>query len=73
MTDQQEYCFELCEAFVSADIPISKLNNPKLRSFLKKRTLKSVPDESTLRKNYGDKVLKKIKQAIRQIIGDNVI
>ena len=35
--------------------------------------MKSVPDESTLRKNYVDKVFQKTKQAIRQIIGDNLI
>ena len=64
MTNQQEYCFEMCEAFLNADIPLSKLNNPKLWSFLKKRTMKSVADESTLRKNYVHKVFQKTKQAI---------
>ena len=35
--------------------------------------MKSVPDESTLRKNHVDKVSQKTKHAIRQIIGDNLI
>ena len=63
----------LCEAFPGADILLSKLNNPKLRLFLKKRTMKTVPNESTLRKNYVDNVFLKGNQAIRQIIRDNLI
>mgnify|MGYP005986555921 CR=1 FL=1 len=35
--------------------------------------MKSVPDESTLRKNYMVKVFQKTKQAIRQIIGHKLI
>ena len=73
MTHQQEYSFQLCEPFFSADIPLPKLNNPKLRLFLKRRTVKSVSDENTLRKNYVDKMFQKTKQAIRQIIDDNLI
>ena len=41
---------ELCEAFVVANIPLAKLNNPKLKHFLEKCTHKHIPDESTLRR-----------------------
>ena len=35
--------------------------------------MKSVPHDSTLGKNYVDKVFQKTKQALRQIISDNWI
>lgn len=43
---------DLCRAFVSALIPWNKLKNPDLEGFLQKYTGKTIPDESTLRKNY---------------------
>jgi hypothetical protein len=46
------FCNDLCEAFVAANIPLSKLQNPVLKRFLQKYTNRPVPDESTLRKNY---------------------
>ncbi|VVC38586.1 Hypothetical protein CINCED_3A022669 [Cinara cedri] len=39
-------------AFVAANIPLYKLGNHVLKSFLEKRAGKSIPYESTLRKNY---------------------
>jgi hypothetical protein len=42
----------MCKAFVSADIPLFKINNPEIRNFLLKYTQTDPPDESTLRKNY---------------------
>lgn len=47
-----QFSKELCDVFVSANIPLFKLNNPKLRGFLEKHTNQEIPDESTLRKNY---------------------
>ena len=35
---------DLCEAFMSADIPLAKLNNVKLKSFLEKTMGKAIPD-----------------------------
>lgn len=43
---------ELCEALISADIPLAKLSSEKFRDFLEKYTKQSIPSESTLRKNY---------------------
>ena len=42
--------FNLYRAFVSAGIPW--LKNPELEEFLQKYTRKTIPEESTLRKNY---------------------
>src|SRR5277367_621329 len=51
-TSSDPFSEELCEALISADIPLSKLNNEKFRSFLEKHCKRNIPDESTLRKNY---------------------
>ena len=56
---------ELCEAFVSANIPFHKLNNNVLRGFLQKYTGKSIPDESTIRKNYIEWCYNKTIDVIR--------
>ena len=43
---------ELCEVFVSENIPLGNLNNTKLHDFLERHTGHAIRDESTLRKNY---------------------
>jgi hypothetical protein len=52
---------DLCTAFVSAGIPWAKLENPNFHNFLETYTTKSIPSESTLRKNYLPKVYSKVK------------
>ncbi len=49
---RQDFCAELCDAFLAADIPLKKLQNPTLRTFLSKNIKHQIPDESTIRKNY---------------------
>jgi len=49
---RNQFFEEMTEAFVAAGIPWSKVNNSKLRDFLKKHTNQKIPEESTLRKNY---------------------
>ncbi|KAJ4425798.1 hypothetical protein ANN_27423 [Periplaneta americana] len=57
---------ELCQALVSANIPFHKLNNNNVfRDFLQKYTGKSIPDESTIRKNYIESCYNKTIDAIR--------
>ncbi|KAJ4428403.1 hypothetical protein ANN_24423 [Periplaneta americana] len=56
---------ELCQAFVSANIPFQKLNNNVFRDFLQKYTGKSNPNESTIRKNYIESCYNKTIDAIR--------
>ncbi|KAI1698223.1 hypothetical protein DdX_18032 [Ditylenchus destructor] len=43
---------DLCNALVGANIPFYKVNNPSFNDFLSKYCNRSVPVESTLRKNY---------------------
>jgi hypothetical protein len=54
----------LRDALVSANIPFSALNNEKLKSFLEVNC-GSIPDESTLRKNYLSKCYNSILEMIR--------
>lgn len=44
--------YDLCQALLSANIPLNKISNESFRTFLEKYTHKSIPDESTLRKTY---------------------
>jgi hypothetical protein len=43
---------DLCEMLLSANIPLNKASNKHFVSFREKYTNRSVPTESTLRKNY---------------------
>lgn len=64
---------DLCKAFVSADIPLNKLNNKELVSFLEKYTDQKVPNESTLRKNYVPDLYNETLDRLREKVGDNSI
>lgn len=59
LTEQQpvvdNFNFEMCEALLSANIPWTKIENTKLRQFLEKYCNRTIPNESTLRKNYLNK------------------
>ncbi|OXA42455.1 CGG triplet repeat-binding protein 1 [Folsomia candida] len=60
---------DLCRAFVSALIPWNKLKNPDLEGFLQKYTGKTIPDESTLRKNYLPNIYNSAIEKIRRDVG----
>ncbi|KAG7173974.1 Translation initiation factor IF-2-like 25, partial [Homarus americanus] len=64
--DRSQFNADLCKAFVSADIPLHKLNNKCLKSFLEQYTGKKVPDESTLRKNYVSQLFNDTMEIIRR-------
>jgi hypothetical protein len=49
------------------------VNNINLKSFLQKFCKQSVPDESTLRKNYVNSCYKETMSQIKQIVGSNFI
>lgn len=64
---------DLCEAFIVANIPLHKLQNPVLKGFLAKYTNRHIPDDSTLRKNYIPGCYKKIMRSIQNKVTDNYI
>lgn len=56
---------DLCNAFISSNIPLFKLKNNTLRTFLQKYTGRQIPDESTLRKLYVKQIYDKNIEEIR--------
>jgi hypothetical protein len=56
---------DLCDALVSANISFCSLNNEKIQFFLEANCGCSIPDESTLRKNYLSKCYNYILEMIR--------
>ena len=64
---------DLTQALIKANIPISKVNHPAFKLFLEKHMSRSLPDESTLRKNYISAIYDERIQKIKEIIGDNDI
>lgn len=71
--DNNSFYKDLCLNLISANIPRAKLKNPVFRNFLKKYTSKSIPNESTLRKNYLGPFYNETLSTIREIIGDSHI
>jgi hypothetical protein len=70
-SEQEEFNKELCKALISSNIPLTKVNNVNLKSFLRRFCKQSVPDEDTLRKNYVNSCYKETMSQIRQIVGSN--
>ncbi|KAF0751987.1 DUF4371 domain-containing protein [Aphis craccivora] len=56
-----------------ADIPLAKLQNSYLKSFLEKYSAHLVPDESILRKHYIQLIYNETLVSIRNSIGDGPI
>jgi hypothetical protein len=48
-----QFSFDLCEAYLEADIPLWKLTSPTLRNFIEKYAQCKVSDESAVCKNYA--------------------
>ncbi|KAF0719537.1 Uncharacterized protein FWK35_00023731 [Aphis craccivora] len=57
---------DLCRAFISANIPLNKLQNTEFRKFLQLYTRNYVPTESTIRKFYLDDCYEEMIANIRQ-------
>jgi len=57
----------------SSDIPLYKLQSKPFRNFLSKYTNQSIPDESSLRKNYLSICYQKTMNEIKEKIGNNFI
>lgn len=70
---QSEFFFDLTKVFSQSAIPLRKIDRPEWQEFLKKYTEFSVPDSSTLRKNYVEKVYNKCVQEIQEFIKDSDI
>lgn len=67
------FFYDFAKFMVSCNIPWDKLNHPMCRSFIKKYTGHTAPDESTLRKNYLPQLYAETIENIRNSIRDNWI
>lgn len=67
------FFYDLCSAFMSANIPLHKLKNGEFCKFLEKYTEHTIPDESTLRKGYIRQLYERRVADIRRNIGTSNI
>lgn len=65
-TKNSAFNADLCNAMVSADIPLEKLSNSEFRNFLENYTGNAVPEESVLRKRYVDECYERTMEKIRR-------
>lgn len=72
-TDTDTFMYELCEAFVCADIPFAKLNNPTLKTFLEKYCKRKIPDESTIRRGYITPVYNNVVSEIKDQLSEQKV
>lgn len=70
---ESTFYHELCDTFVSANIPLFKINHPKVRAFLKKYCKMNIPDESTLRKHYVTKIYETKLERLRTDLKDEYV
>ncbi|XP_076056430.1 uncharacterized protein LOC143034359 [Oratosquilla oratoria] len=64
---------ELCNMFVSADIPLHKLNNPIVKKFLAKHSGNVIPDQTTMRKYYLSEIYREKISALRRKVSTHKI
>ena len=69
----QEFCMDLASMLVSADIPVSKLDQPPVREFFSKYLKPELPSESTIRKNYIPKLYEQKIDEIRNDLKDEYL
>ncbi|KRX35235.1 hypothetical protein T05_7684 [Trichinella murrelli] len=70
---KSQFPTELCMAFIDAGIPLWKLENKSLRSFLEKYTKQHIPSESSLRKHYIDNNFNNVMDRVRREVAYNKI
>jgi hypothetical protein len=70
---KSKFNLDMCNAFIAADIPLHKLQNPSLRKFLESNMNQTIPCESTLRKTYVDLSYDDAVANIRSQVGNHNI
>lgn len=64
---------DMCQALLSANIPLQKLQNETFKKFLEKYTNKLIPDKSTLRKIHVFQCYQKTIDKIRSYVENKKI
>ncbi|XP_003737360.1 uncharacterized protein LOC100898811, partial [Galendromus occidentalis] len=70
---QSQFHVDLCDALLSADIPLRKLDNEKLSAFLGKYCKQHVPSSITLRLHYIKSIYEGKMEYIRSFVGSKSI
>lgn len=70
-SEQAIFNEDLCKALVTSNIPLIRLNNPNLRSFLQKYCKFNIPEQSILRKRGVDSLYIETREKIREITVGN--
>ena len=70
LVSKNPFFTDLAEAFVCANFPFEKLQNPVFKAFLENNTAKSAPDECTARKSYLPSLSKNNLDIVKDNIGD---
>lgn len=68
-----EFHLDLTAALLQSGVPLYKIHYPAMRNFLEKYTKHSIPDESTLRKNYIKPVYETTISKVREKVGENPV
>lgn len=72
-TELNPYILDLCNTFLSANIPLYKINNPAVKEFLTKYTKKPVPSETLLRTKYMPTIYEKCIKELQNRAGKSLI
>jgi len=71
--DINMFFYKIVKAFLESDIPLYKLNHPSLKSFLEEYMKRSLPEASTARKNYVQRIHEEIVLQIMSRISLNSV
>lgn len=74
-TSEKEFrfCHELVRAFISADIPLNKLDHPELKSFIESYTSLKVPSVFTARTKYMNTIYDaKVSEITEKLSGKKI-
>lgn len=67
-----DFIQDLCEAFLAANIPLSKIDHPVFKQFIEKYTNRHAPTEATLRR-HRSKCYEKVMVQIKNNIEDHYL
>lgn len=73
LMQKNEFYADLTKIMIATDIPFYKLKSEAFKSFFEKHVHRTLPDESTVRKNYLKDCYYSVLQKIRLEIGKNPI
>jgi Glu-tRNA(Gln) amidotransferase subunit E-like FAD-binding protein len=71
--EQKTFYSDLCNAMISSNIPLKRLDNGEVKCFLEKYCSRHIPSESTIHKNYVDSLHEEVMDELKSNISNNFI